>query len=179
MSGLLIERTAITGLAVLTPKAHRDKRGGFARIFDRDALARAGMAFEPEQTSLGTNDRAGTLRGLHYQDAPAAETKIVHCVAGSIFDVAVDLRRDSPSFRRWHAAELSAANGKGLLIPKGCAHGFLTLADGSAVLYQIDARYDAEKARGVRWDDPAFAIRWPFPPRIIAERDAAWPDFEA
>ncbi len=177
MSGLLIEKTPIPGLVVLSPKAHRDERGGFARLFDRDTLAQAGIAFSPEQTGFGTNRRRGTLRGLHYQEAPAAETKIVHCVAGSIYDVAVDLRRDSPTFRRWQAVELSAMNGQGLLIPKGCAHGFLTLADESAVLYQIDTRYDAERARGVRWDDPAFAIEWPFPPQVIAERDAGWADF--
>jgi dTDP-4-dehydrorhamnose 3,5-epimerase len=177
LSGITIEATPIPGVMVLSAMAHRDERGSFARLYDRAALAQAGIDFVCEQTSLGANTRRGTLRGLHYQAPPAAETKIVHCVAGTIFDVAVDLRRDSPTFRRWHGVELSAANGRGLLIPKGCAHGFLTLADHSAVLYQIDTPYAAELSRGARWDDPAFAIAWPFAPTVIGERDAAWADF--
>jgi dTDP-4-dehydrorhamnose 3,5-epimerase len=114
---------------------------------------------------------------LHFQIAPSAETKIVHCVAGAVFDVAVDLRPASPSYRRAFGIELTGANGQGVLIPPGCAHGLLTLSDNALVLYQIDRDHDAERARGVRWNDPAFAIAWPGAPEVISDRDASWPDF--
>jgi dTDP-4-dehydrorhamnose 3,5-epimerase len=117
---------------------------------------------------------------MHIQADPYGETKLVRCTRGSIYDVALDLRPDSPSYLRWHAAELNEDNGLAMLIPPGCAHGFQTLRDGSEVAYQISVPYQPEAARGVRWDDPAFGIAWPEPPehgRTIAERDASYPDF--
>ncbi|HEX4369455.1 MAG TPA: dTDP-4-dehydrorhamnose 3,5-epimerase family protein [Rhodopila sp.] len=169
--------TLLPGVVLLQPQAAHDARGSFARLSCLTTLAAAGVAFSPVQTSLSRSSRCGTLRGLHYQVAPAAETKIVHCVAGAMFDVVLDLRPDSPSFRRAFCVELTAANGQGLLVPRGCAHGLLTLTDDAAVLYQIDRDYDPGCARGVRWDDPAFAIPWPSSPVVLSDRDAAWPDF--
>ena len=127
-------------------------------------LAAQGIVFTSRQTSLSQSAHRGTLRGLHFQTAPSAETKIVHCVAGAVFDVALDLRPNSPTFRRSFSSELSASNGDGMLLAPGCAHGLLTLTDGAAVLYEIDRDYDPANATGVRWNDPAFAITWPFPP---------------
>jgi dTDP-4-dehydrorhamnose 3,5-epimerase len=154
-----------------------DERGSFARLGCTTTLAQYGIDFVPRQTSLSRSRRRGTLRGMHFQILPSAEIKLVQCVAGTIFDVALDLRPESPSFRRAFHAELSAANGLGLLIPRGCAHGMLTLSDDVAVLYHIDCDYDPGRSRGVRWNDPAFDIEWPVPPVTMSERDAAWPDF--
>jgi dTDP-4-dehydrorhamnose 3,5-epimerase len=169
--------TPMAGVFLLQPEAVHDARGSFTRLCCVATLAANGIAFSLAQTSLSRSSRRGTLRGLHFQAAPSAETKIVHCVAGAVFDVAVDLRSDSVSFRRAFSVELTAANGQGLLVPAGCAHGLLTLTDDSAVLYQIDRDHDPERARGVRWDDPAFSIAWPSPPVVISDRDATWPDF--
>src|SRR5262245_3148558 len=123
------------------------------------------------------NPRRGTLRGLHFQAPPAEEAKLVRCVRGRMFDVAVDLRRDSAAFRRWVGVELDGERGDALYVPKGCAHGFLTLADDTVVDYHMGAAYVAEQARGVRWNDPAFAIAWPFAPLHINERDASFLNF--
>ena len=124
--------------------------------------------------------KRGTVRGLHYQAAPHAEAKLVRCTRGRIYDVIVDLRPDSPTFKRWTAVELGADDRRMLYVPEGCAHGFQTLADATEVFYQISAAYDPASQRGVRWDDPAFAIVWPdAPARIVSARDRAFPDFEA
>jgi dTDP-4-dehydrorhamnose 3,5-epimerase len=172
-----ISETDIPGLLLLETEVLRDERGYFARIFDEAELTARGIAFATRQSSLSFNARRGTLRGLHYQIAPAAETKLVRCLRGAVFDVAVDLRPQSGTFTRWHGCELSGDNMHALLIPPGCAHGFVTLADKSELLYQIDTPYAPELARGVRWNDPAFAIAWPLQPAVIAPRDAAYPDF--
>jgi dTDP-4-dehydrorhamnose 3,5-epimerase len=171
--------TPLPGVVLLQPATARDARGSFARLSCVATLAAHGIAFSPRQTSLSRSARRGTLRGLHFQMAPSEETKIVHCVAGVVFDVALDLRPASPTFRRAFATELGAASGQGLLVPAGCAHGLLTLTDDAAVLYQIDRDHDPQRARGVRWNDPGFQIGWPFPPETISDRDAAWPDFVA
>lgn len=161
----------------MQPEAAQDARGSFARLSCVTTLTADGIAFSPLQTSLSRSPRRGTLRGLHFQVAPSEETKIVHCVAGAVFDVALDLRPDSLTFRQAFCVELTAASGQGLLVPGGCAHGLLTLTDDAAVLYQIDRDYDPACARGVRWNDPAFAIPWPSSPAVLSDRDAAWPDF--
>lgn len=170
--------TGIAGVVVVDIEARTDERGAFARLHCPDEFAAAGHPFEPAQTSLSRNPRAGTLRGLHYQPAPHGEVKLVRCVRGRIFDVAVDLRPGSPTHRRWAAAELSAANGRALLIPEGVAHGFLTLEPDTDVLYQIAPKYEPGHEAGVRWDDPAFAVDWPAAPQLISPRDAAYPDYE-
>jgi dTDP-4-dehydrorhamnose 3,5-epimerase len=174
---LTVIPTPLPGVVLLQPAPAHDERGTFMRLSCLATLAAHGIAFAPRQTSLSRSSLRGTLRGLHFQRTPSAETKIVHCVAGAIFDVALDLRPASPTFRRAFTTELSAANGLGLMVPAGCAHGLLTLTDDTSVLYQIDRDHDPAQARGVRWNDPAFAIPWPSPPEAISERDSAWPDF--
>ena len=168
--------TGIEGVVVVDIEARTDERGAFARLHCPDEFAAAGHPFEPAQTSLSRNPHAGTLRGMHYQPAPHGEAKLVRCVRGRIFDVAVDLRENSPTLRCWTAADLSAENGRALLIPEGVAHGFLTLEPDTDVLYQIDRAFTPGHERGVRWNDPAFAIRWPAQPAVISQRDAEYPD---
>ena len=170
--------TELAGVIVVDIEPRTDERGAFARLHCPDEFAAAGHPFAPAQTSLSRNLTAGTLRGLHYQPAPHAETKLVRCVRGRIFDVAVDLRPGSPTHRRWTAAELSAENGQALLVPEGVAHGFLTLEPDSDVIYQIAPAYQPGHEAGVRWDDPAFAIAWPSRPAVISPRDAGYPDYE-
>ena len=165
--------TPLEGVLLVEQERLGDERGYFARTYDREVLPVV------VQMSTSFNVRAGTLRGLHYQHEPHGESKLVRCTRGAIFDVAVDLRPGSPTRHRWFGAELSAANGRSLLIAPGFAHGFQTLVDDTEVLYAMDAPYVAEAARGVRWDDLAFAIPWPDAPsggRTMSERDAAYPD---
>ena len=129
------------------------------------------------QTNLSFNKKRGTLRGMHFQIAPFVQAKLVQCIAGSIYDVVIDLRRDSPTFKQWIAVELSAANHRMLYVPEDFAHGFQTLEDNSEVFYHMSEAYAPEGARGVRWDDPAFAVDWPVADRIIIARDRDYPDF--
>lgn len=171
--------TDIAGVVIVEAEPNIDARGAFARLHCPDEFAAAGMPFEPVQTSLSTNPVTGTLRGLHFQSGARAETKLVRAVRGRVFDVAVDLRPDSPTHRRWTATELSAENLRGLFIPNGVAHGFLTLEPDSDVLYQIAPAYTPGHAAGVRWDDPAFAIAWPATPALMSPADAAYPDYDA
>jgi dTDP-4-dehydrorhamnose 3,5-epimerase len=174
---MIFTETTIPGVVVVEAEPARDGRGAFARLHCPDAFAAAGWPFEPAQTSLSHNIAAGTLRGLHYQAAPHAETKLVRVTRGRAFDVVVDLRPDSPTHRRWAAVELDANRANAVLIPEGIAHGFLTLEDDTDVLYQIAPAYRPGHDRGVRWDDPAFAIAWPASPTVISDRDAAYPDY--
>lgn len=169
--------TPIAGVIRVEAEAHTDDRGLFARMHCPEEFAAAGIAFVPAQTSLSRNPTAGTLRGMHYQAAPNAETKLVRVTAGRAFDVAVDLREGSPTFRRWTAAELSAENLVALFIPEGVAHGFLTLEPDTDVLYQIAPGYRPGFDAGVRWNDPAFGIEWPSAPTRISLRDAGYADF--
>jgi dTDP-4-dehydrorhamnose 3,5-epimerase len=163
---------------LIEPEQLGDERGWFARVFDRDEFSSRGLDPEVVQCSTSYNARRDTLRGMHYQADPHGESKLVRCVRGAIFDVAVDLRPASPTRNRWHGVELSAENGCALYIPAGLAHGYQTLTDDCELLYQMGHRYVPEAARGVRFDDPAFAIEWPAPhgERIVSERDASYPD---
>jgi dTDP-4-dehydrorhamnose 3,5-epimerase len=163
---------------VLELERRTDDRGWFARSFCVDELARAGLHTDFPQGNTSFNARRHTLRGMHYQAAPHGEVKIVSCTAGAIYDVVVDLRRDSPTRFGWVGVELNPASGAQLYIPAGFAHGFLTLAENTEVAYRMGARYVPDAARGVRWDDPRFAIDWPAPPALIAERDASYPDVD-
>jgi len=170
---VILRATALAGLVVVEQERIADERGFFARTHDVEQLGPVA------QMSTSFNARAGTLRGLHFQAAPHGETKLVRCTRGSILDVAVDLRPRSPTRHRWHAEELSAENGRALLIPPGFGHGFQTLVDATEVLYAMDTAFVPGAGRGVRWDDPAFAIAWPDPPpggRTMSERDASYPD---
>ncbi|MGE0254415.1 MAG: dTDP-4-dehydrorhamnose 3,5-epimerase family protein [Alphaproteobacteria bacterium] len=169
--------TNIAGVVEILPELREDARGGFSRAFCAEEFAAAGLPFAVVQANVSSNRVRGTLRGLHWQAAPAEEAKIVRAVAGRVWDVAVDLRPDSPTRGRWTAVELDARRGNACHIPVGCAHGFLTLEDGSDLLYLMGTAYRAELQRGARWDDPAFAIEWPFAPVVIAERDRSFADW--
>lgn len=169
--------TEIPGVMVVDIDPRLDERGAFARLHCGDEFAAAGRPFEPVQTSLSRNPHALTLRGMHYRPRPHGETKLVRCVRGRVFDVALDLRPESPTYRRWSAAELSAENARALFIPPGVAHGFLTLEADCDVLYQIAPRFEPGHEAGVRWNDPAFAIAWPQAPALLSERDATYADF--
>ncbi|HEY4265273.1 MAG TPA: dTDP-4-dehydrorhamnose 3,5-epimerase family protein [Micropepsaceae bacterium] len=168
----------IAGAFAIAIEPRCDERGYFARLYCCETLRRAGATFGTiRQTSISFNAERCTLRGLHFQAEPAPEGKIVRVSRGRIFDCFVDLRRDSPTHRHWFGTELSAEAQNALLIPPGCAHGFLTLEDNCAVEYMMDADYVPELARGCRWNDPAFGIVWPEMPRAMSERDRTWPDY--
>jgi dTDP-4-dehydrorhamnose 3,5-epimerase len=169
----------IAGAWVIDVEPSTDERGLFARTFDAELFAQRGMASELAQVSMSFNARAGTLRGLHWQADPHGERKLVRCTAGAAFDVIVDLRPDSATHLRWHGLELSAANRRSVYVPRGVAHGFQTLVDGTEMLYLIDVPYAPDSVRGARWDDPAFGVRWPEPPgeRVMSERDRTFPDY--
>lgn len=153
-----------------------DDRGFFARTWCREEFAAIGLAADIAQCSISYNLRRGTLRGMHYQAEPHAEAKLVRCLRGAIYDVALDLRPASPAFRRWEAVQLDDVRRQALYIPAGCAHGFQTLSDDTEVLYQITPAWAPEAGRGVRWDDPAFGIRWPIPAPFLSARDRGFPD---
>ena len=167
----------IGGAFVVEPEPIADDRGFFARTFCRDDFSAHGLNPDLVQCSVSYNARQGTLRGMHYQRKPHEEAKLVRCTMGAIHDVIVDLRPGSRTYRRWHGVQLSADNRRALYIPKGVAHGFLTLQDASEVYYQMAHFFRPESATGVRWDDPAFGIEWPGEVHVISERDRTYPDF--
>lgn len=169
--------TPIAGVVRIEAEPHVDDRGLFARLHCPEEFAAAGIDFAPAQTSLSRNPTSGTLRGMHFQAAPHAEAKLVRVTRGRVFDVAVDLRPDSPTYRQWTGAELSAENLVGLYIGEGIAHGFLTLEPDTDVVYEIAPAYRPGHDAGVRWDDPTFGIAWPMAPVLISARDAGYPDF--
>jgi dTDP-4-dehydrorhamnose 3,5-epimerase len=169
--------TKVAGAFLIAPEPIADERGFFARTWCREEFADHGLTGELAQANISFNHRKGTLRGLHYQAAPHAEAKLVRSTRGAIWDLALDLRRDSPTYLAWSGAELSDANRAMLYVPEGCAHGFLTLTDDAEVAYQMSAPYAPEAARGVRFDDPAFGIEWPGEVVVINERDRTYPDF--
>lgn len=174
---MIFLETPLAGAFVIELEPAADDRGYFARTYDSAEFRERGLDAAPLQCSLSLNRERGTLRGLHYQVAPHEERKLVRCTRGAIFDVLVDLRPDSDTYCSWFGIELDADTGRSLYVPEGLAHGFLTVVDRSEVFYQISHPFTREAARGVRWDDPAFAIEWPEPVRVISERDRAYPDF--
>jgi dTDP-4-dehydrorhamnose 3,5-epimerase len=176
---MIFQKTSIDGVLEIRIERRQDERGFFARTWCQDEFQRSGLNPNLAQCSISFNARKGTLRGLHYQAAPHAEDKLVRCTRGAIYDVAVDLRPASPTFKKWFGIELNAENRSMLYVPEGCAHGFLTLAEDSEIFYQMSEPYYPELSRGVRWDDPAFAVPWPSPVEVISERDRTYPDFEA
>ena len=174
---MIFQQTSIPGCFLIEPEPRYDERGAFARLFCTEEFAAQGIDFVPAQINRSHNIARHTLRGLHFQDPPHAEAKLVGVSKGAIFDVAVDLRPDSPAFRRWCAFELDAASGRQVYIPEGCAHGFLTLGPGSEVSYVMGRHHVPGQAKGYRYDDPAFAITWPAAPDVIGQADLAWPAF--
>lgn len=169
--------TDLAGAFVIELEPRRDDRGFFARVWDSSLFAQYGLNPTVAQCSISFNHARGTLRGMHYQAAPHQEAKLVRCTRGAIHDVIVDLRPHSPTFTRHFGVELTADNHRMLYIPEGMAHGFLTLEDTTEVYYHISQPYVAESARGVRWNDPAFAIYWPDTVHIISARDRSFADF--
>jgi dTDP-4-dehydrorhamnose 3,5-epimerase len=175
---VIFRETTIPGAFAIELERHVDERGSFARLWCARELEQRGLSSRLAQCSLSTNARRGTLRGMHYAVPPAAETKVVRCVRGAIYDVLLDLRASSPTYLRWLAETLTADNGLALYVPEGVAHGFQTLEPESHVFYQISEFYDPAYARGVKWDDPAFGIEWPDAERVLSERYRTYPMFE-
>lgn len=175
---MIFTPTELDGAVLIDLEPHRDERGFFARSFCAAEFAAHGLDASVLQCSLSRNPAQHTLRGMHFQHAPMQEVKLVRCVRGSLWDVIIDLRPQSPTFMKHLGVELSAENGRALHVAAGFAHGFLTLADDTDVLYQMSQFHDAARSRGVRWNDPAFAIDWPAEPALISDRDAAYSDFD-
>jgi dTDP-4-dehydrorhamnose 3,5-epimerase len=169
------EALSLEGAWLVSPEPFVDARGSFARSFCRDEFRSNGLATDFPQHSLAQTRQQGTVRGLHFQRAPHTEVKLVRCVAGAMYDVIVDLRPQSPTYRKWVGVELSAANGRAIYVPKGFAHGCQTLTNDVTVLYLISEPYVPEAADGVRHDDPALGITWPLPVGQISDRDLSWP----
>jgi dTDP-4-dehydrorhamnose 3,5-epimerase len=174
---MIFRPQVIQGAFVIDAEAHEDERGTFARAFCVAEFRAHGLDPRVAQTSMSSNRRRGTRRGMHYAAPPSTESKLVRCVRGRVFDVLVDLRGQDGGSRPWFSLELSRDNARALFVPPGVAHGFLTLEDETDVLYQMTEPYDAQATRGVRYDDPAFGIVWPFAPTTISERDRTYPDF--
>jgi len=173
---MIFTPTKIAGVWIVEPERHADERGWFARTWCAEEFRHHGLNVHLSQSSASFNRRRGTLRGMHWQAAPHEEAKLVRCVRGVMFDVALDVRPDSATFKQWVSAELTPENGRALYIPEGCAHGFQTLADDTEVFYQIAGEYHPASGRGARWDDPAFGIAWPNVAGLIcSERDASYP----
>jgi dTDP-4-dehydrorhamnose 3,5-epimerase len=176
---MIFRPTALPGVWIVQQERREDHRGYFTRTWCAQEFADHGLDPRLVQASLSFNRRRGTLRGLHYQVPPHAEAKLVRCTRGAIWDVALDLRPDSPTFRSHVGVELTADSGDALYIPAGLAHGFQTLEDNTEVFYQMSESYVPEAQYGVRFDDPAFGIPWPLPSPILIERDRSYADFAA
>jgi dTDP-4-dehydrorhamnose 3,5-epimerase len=175
---MIFTETELHGAYILDLERREDQRGFFARTWDIDELGERGLDTRIVQASVSFNARKGTLRGMHMQGPPHEEVKVVRATRGSVLDVIVDLRPESPTYRRWTGVELTARNGRALYVPKGFAHGFQTLEDDTETLYLISDFYVPEAERGLRWNDPAFRIEWPDPEHVIlSEKDASWPDW--
>jgi dTDP-4-dehydrorhamnose 3,5-epimerase len=170
--------TPLQDARLIELEKHGDERGFFARLFCEKEFAAVGVAAHFVQINNSLSAKKGTLRGLHYQLAPAAEVKVVRCVRGALFDAIVDIRPDSPSFGQWFGAELNAENRLMMYVPRGFAHAILTLADDTEALYLVSDFYSPKNERGLRWNDPRFNIAWPIAPSEISAKDAAWPDFD-
>jgi len=176
---VIFEETDIKGVFVIEPQMLEDERGFFARAWCEQEFKAHGLNPRLVQCNVSFNKAMGTMRGMHYQIAPYEEARLVRCTKGSIYDVVIDLRPDSPTFKRWKAVTLMADNYKMVYVPEGCAHGFQTLEDNTEVFYHMSEFYAPEYSRGVRWDDPAFGIQWPaVDVRTISARDRGYPDFQ-
>ena len=169
--------TKLPGAFIIELDRHRDERGSFARVWCQKEFDDHGLVSTLAQANTSSNAKAGTLRGVHYQAAPYQETKLVRCTRGSLYDVIVDLRPDSVTYRRWTGVELTVDNDRMLYVPADFAHGFITLEDNTDVNYLMSETYTPGAERGIRWNDPGFSIEWPRPVDVISGKDASWPDF--
>lgn len=176
---MIFKETALPGACVVELEERRDERGSFARSWCAREFEAHGLNPRIAQCNISFNFRKGTLRGMHYQIKPFEEAKLVRCTRGALYDVIVDLRPDSPAYKKSLGVLLTPDNGLMIYVPEGFAHGFLTMADGTEVHYQISEFFAPDHARGFRWNDPAFGVSWPAPVEIIAERDRSYPDYRA
>lgn len=172
---MIFRETNLSGAFVIELEKSRDDRGFFARSFCEKEFLNHGIPFQPVQANLSHNEKKFTLRGMHFQESPYEETKLVRCVRGSLYDVIIDLRDGSPTKDQWVGIELNQENRKSLYIPKGFAHGFLTLEPNTEVSYLMSDFYVPGKGRGIRWDDPFYDIQWPDKVRVISDKDKTWP----
>lgn len=174
---MIFTETKISGAFIIEPQPITDERGFFARGWCQQELAEHGLNSNVVQVNLSSNKKRGTLRGMHYQLPPDAETKLVRCTRGALFDVLVDLRPESPTYLQWYGIELTEDNYKMLYVPENCAHGFITLADNTEATYQVTAAYAPGAERGLRYNDPAFGIEWPISIEVISQKDRGWADY--
>ncbi|MEZ4592544.1 MAG: dTDP-4-dehydrorhamnose 3,5-epimerase [Chloroflexota bacterium] len=174
---MIFTKTALQDAVIVDIQAHADERGFFGRTWCQEEFAAQGLDPNLAQCSISYNRQKGTLRGMHLQLPPFAEAKLVRCVQGAIYDVIIDLRTDSPSYMQWIGVELTAVNHRALYVPKGFAHGFLSLADDTEVLYMISEFYAPDQARGLRWNDPQFNIQWPGTVTVMSDKDQVYPDY--
>ena len=175
---MIFTETELKGAYIIDLERREDDRGFFARTWFQQEFEAHGLVARIVQANMSYNKLKGTLRGMHYQRSPYAETKLVRAVRGAIIDVIIDLRPGSPTYKRWIGVELTANNRRALFVPEGFAHGFQTLEDDTDVSYQVSAFYTPGAEGGARYNDPAFDIQWPLPISVISEKDAAWPDYE-
>ena len=175
---MLFNKTPLDGAYTIDLEKRGDDRGFFARLFCEKEFGAVGLETHFVQINNSTSAKRGTLRGMHFQLPPAAEVKVVRCIKGALFDVIVDLRPDSPTFKQWYGAELSAENRRMMYVPRGFAHGFITLADDTEAFYLVSAFYAPECERGLRFDDPAIGIEWPLSPTEMSDKDKKWPDLD-
>jgi len=177
---MIFKETRLKGAFIIELEQLKDERGFFARAWCQKEFEAHGLTPRLVQCNISFNKRRGTLRGMHYQAAPYEEAKLVRCTRGAVYDVIIDLRPDSPTYKQWIGVELTADNRRMLYVPEGFAHGYQTLTDNAEVFYQVSQFYSPESERGVRWNDPAFGIEWPEADvRIISAKDQSWPDYAA
>jgi dTDP-4-dehydrorhamnose 3,5-epimerase len=176
---MIFQQCAVAGAWEISPAAHQDDRGRFMRAWCQREFAEHGIDFAPLQANIACSTRAGTLRGLHWQVAPALEAKLVRCTRGVAFDVIADLRPYSPTFQAWYGVYLSAENAMMLYVPEGCAHGCLSMVDDTDIHYMASAVFAPAQATGIRFDDPAIGIRWPAPVTTVSDQDRSWPLFQS
>lgn len=174
---MIFIETELKDAYIIDIERREDPRGFFARTWCQQEFSAHNLTTMIAQANMSYNRQKGTLRGMHYQRPPYAETKLVRCTRGAIYDVIIDLRPDSPSYKRWIGVELTADNRRALFVPEGFAHGFQTLEDHSDVMYQVSQFYTPGAEGGIRYDDPAFGIEWPIEVAVISEKDAGWTDF--
>jgi len=173
---VIFSPTRIPGVWTIDTEFAIDERGAFGRLFCASEFAACGLCSSYTQSSLSRNPKAFTLRGMHFQASPHEEVKLVRCTRGALYDVLIDLRPESPTYREWLGVELTAENARAVYVPGGVAHGFLTLGDDTEVLYHMETEFQPQAARGIRWDDPAISVEWPAEPRIMSSRDRNYPD---
>ncbi len=174
---MIIRETELKNAFIIEPERLEDERGFFARTYCKKEFENNGISVQFVQCNISFNKKKGTLRGMHYQVAPHEEAKLVRCTLGALYDVIVDLRPNSQTFKQWISVELTAENRGMIYIPEGFAHGFLTLKDNTEVFYQMSEFYEPDYVKGVRWNDPAFNIQWPIEINMISHKDNNYPDF--